>query len=64
MTTLPSHRRIVHGRTWGRSWSPEDYDPIKVYRRPTSIAERAAGYILAVVIGIFGALLFAHWAAQ
>ena len=63
MTTLPQHRRIVHGRTWGRSWSPADYDPITVYRRPGR-AERIYSVVLAFALGIFGALLLAHWWAQ
>ncbi len=61
MTKLPDHRRILHGRTWGRSWSPEDYDPIQVYRSPTSAAEKAAGYVIAVVIGVLGAAALANW---
>jgi len=60
MTTLPENRRILTGRTWGRSWSPADYDPIRVYRNP-SRAERIYGVILAVVIGIVSAVALAHF---
>ena len=64
MTTLPQHRHIVHGRTWGRSWSPADYDPIQVYRRPNTGINKAAGVVLAIVIGILGAASIVHWWAQ
>ncbi len=60
MNSLPQHRRAIHGRTWGRAWSPADMDPITFYPRPIG-AERYAGVILAVVLGIFGALMLAHW---
>ena len=61
MTTLPEHRRIVYGRTYGRAWSPADMDPIRRYTRPTSPAERAAGVLLGVVLGIVGAVMLVSW---
>jgi hypothetical protein len=50
---------VLHGRTWGRTWSASEFDPITRYQRG-SRTERAAGVVLAVLIGIFGALLLIH----
>jgi hypothetical protein len=60
MNALPEHRRIVAGRTHGRAWRPEDADPMQFYPAATK-AERIAGVVLAVVLGIVGAALLAHW---
>lgn len=29
MMTLPAHRRVEHERTFSRSWSPGDMDPVE-----------------------------------
>jgi hypothetical protein len=59
VNNLPTHRSVLHGRTWGRTWSASEFDPITRYQRG-SRTERAAGVVLAVLIGIFGALLLIH----
>ena len=35
MGTLPSHRRILNGRTFRESWNPASFDPIE---RPRSMS--------------------------
>lgn len=60
---LPEHRRMLTGRTHGRAWRPEDCDPIQRFHT-VSRSERIAGVVLAVVIGIVGAALLAHWWAS
>ena len=31
MNNLPTHRSVLHGRTWGRTWSASEFDPITRY---------------------------------
>jgi hypothetical protein len=58
MNRLPEHRSALTGRTFDRSWSPSDFDPIE---RP-SRRERVASVVLAVVIGSgIAAMLVAWW---
>lgn len=57
MTALPPHRRIIHGRTHGHSWSPSSMDPIRHYKRGggwTSV-------LLAIAIGIAAAVCIVKW---
>lgn len=51
MNHLPEHRRVIHARTWARSWRPADFDPIERPRSP-SRWETAADIALAVAIGV------------
>lgn len=30
---IPEHRKMIHGRTYGRTWRPTDYDPIQRWPR-------------------------------
>lgn len=60
MGRLPEHRRAVTGRTWSQAWNPADMDPVQAYPAE-STAERIAGVVLAVVIGILGAAALIHW---
>ncbi len=54
MNRLPLHRSAQLGRTFDRSWSPSDFDPVD---RP-SRRDRWAGRALAICIGAaLGALL-------
>ena len=60
MNSLPKHRSAQAGRTFDRSWSASDFDPVQCYPR-ASATERALGVVVAVVIGIVGAVALAHW---
>lgn len=60
MNHLPQHRSAQAGRTFDRSWSASDFDPIQAYPR-VSGTERALGVVVAVVIGIVGAVSLVHW---
>lgn len=54
---LPAHRRIQAGRTWPSVYRPSDYSAIEKHV-PTG--EKIGGVVLALVIGIVGALLLVH----
>ena len=58
MNQLPAHRRLIYGRTHGRTWEPADADPITFY--PQTGVSRVAGYLLAVFIGASLATLIAY----
>lgn len=60
MNRLPHHRSAQAGRTFDRSWSASDFDPVQRYPR-ASATERALGVVVAVVIGIVGAVALVHW---
>ena len=60
MNALPKHRSAQTGRTWDRTWSASDFDPVQCYPRVSS-TERALGVVLAIVIGIVGAVALVHW---
>lgn len=60
MNRLPQHRSAQHGRTWDRPWSASDYDPIQSYPRIPR-QQQAAGVVLAIVIGIVGAVALVSW---
>lgn len=62
MSALPEHRRILHGRTYSRSWHPCDSDPIERYRAP--ITQRVADALFATLLGICGAALLVHFLAR
>lgn len=63
MNKLPAHRSAQHGRTWDRIWSASDFDPISHYPRIPR-QQQAAGVVLAIVIGIVGAVALVHWWAS
>ena len=42
MNHLPEHRRVIHARTWARTWRPADFDPIERWPRRPSRWETAA----------------------
>ncbi len=54
MSTLPEHRRAIHGRTHDRAWCFADYDPITPYRGGNGPAWRLLR--ACVVYGFFAAL--------
>lgn len=60
MNALPKHRSAQAGRTWSTTWSASDFDPIQAYPRATA-TERALGVVMAVVIGVVGAVSLIHW---
>lgn len=62
MNTLPDERRAIHGRTHSRPWSASDMDPIERYRG-VSATERALDALLAVFLGVMGAVGLVHWLA-
>lgn len=62
MTYLPHHRRAISGRTHHSPYRHADYAGIYgPYGRATSTAERAAGVLLAVAIGVLLAAALLHW---
>ena len=63
MNALPKHRSAQAGRTWDRPWSASDYDPIQAYPRIPR-QQQAAGVVLAIVIGIVGAVALVSWWAS
>ena len=62
MNKLPLHRSAQAGRTWSTTWSASDFDPIQAYPRIPR-QQQAAGVVLAIVIGIVGAVALVHWLA-
>jgi hypothetical protein len=58
---IPAHRQIINGRTHASTWDGASYGA--AVERP-SPAERIASAVLAVVLGIVGAALLAHWVAS
>jgi hypothetical protein len=56
---IPAHRQIINGRTHASTWDGASYGA--AVERP---AERIADFALAVVLGIVGAALLAHWFAS
>lgn len=62
MNALPDARRAIHGRTHSRSWSAGDMDPIE-RPRGVSVTERALDVLLAVFLGVVGAVGLVHWFA-
>lgn len=62
MNNLPTHRHAAAGRTWDRVYRPEHYAPIQHVHQ--SRTERMAGVIVAVVIGVLGAMALVHWWAS
>lgn len=63
MNALPKHRSAQAGRTWDRPWAASDFDPIQRYPRIPR-QQQAAGVVLAIVIGIVGAVSLVHWWAS
>ena len=63
MNSLPHHRQILFGRTHGRTWNPAESDPI-TFHPSVSTTERIYGVVLAVVLGVVGAVLLAHLLAR
>jgi hypothetical protein len=62
VTTLPAHRRIINGRTFSRSWTPADYDPLpKGWVQSDTHRDRVLSVLLASVIGIALGALVAIW---
>lgn len=57
---IPEHRRAIYGRTWDREWNPYAGTHYKRQQR----ADRWAGLLLAVAIGVAGAVALVVWAAQ
>ena len=63
MNRLPPHRSALYGRTFNRTWSAADFDPIQHAHR-VSPFQKLADVFFAVVIGTLGAVaLVAWWAA-
>ena len=58
MNNLPEHRRLIYGRTHGRTWEPSDSDPVTCY--PQTGVSRLAGFLLAIGIGASLATLVAY----
>ena len=59
MTDLPQNRRIISGRTFSQSWTPEHYDPIRHYRSTTPTWRMVLYTILAcIAIGAVAAMGF------
>lgn len=59
MSALPDHRRILHGRTYSRSWNPCDFNPIERHLSP--VTERIYGVLLATLMGVFLAAALVHY---
>jgi hypothetical protein len=49
MNRLPNHRSALWGRTFSRSWSASDYDPIESYSRQIVKFSDLGMVVLAVV---------------
>ena len=49
MNHLPPERRIIHARTYGRTWSASEADPIQRYPQRTGLIRSV---LLAIAIGI------------
>jgi hypothetical protein len=52
MNALPTSRRVIHGRTFSRTYYPSDYDPVQMYPRPKSIRGRLSSVLLACALGV------------
>jgi len=62
MNGLPDARRAIHGRTHSQSWNGGEMNPIERHRG-ASVTERVLDVLLAVFLGIVGALGLVHWLA-
>lgn len=60
MSTLPDYRRAIHGRTYNTPHRHSDYAGIEHHPSVPPI-ERAAGVVLAFVIGLLLAMALVHW---